>query len=125
MEFPPSTFTSRLSTSALQLIDRPFDHRPIGKERFDKSPDLVGQMKKTLPKLTEFFSIPLALYAHDLIAYRYPRKDQEKNEHIQKIFSFWNRKISQSPEQRSLAGLRGAGRSPFRYFLLSESQGRC
>ena len=52
MELPPSTFTSRLSTSALQLIQRPFDHRPIRKEWFDQSPDLVGQMKKALPKLT-------------------------------------------------------------------------
>ena len=57
MELPPSTFTSRLSTFSLELIDRPFDHRPIGKERFDKPPDLVSQMKKGLPKLTEFFSI--------------------------------------------------------------------
>jgi hypothetical protein len=86
MEFPPSTFTSRLSTFALQLIDRPFDHRPIGKERFDKSPDLVGQMKKALPKLTESLSIPFILYAHHLIACRYPRKDQEKNEDTQKYF---------------------------------------
>jgi hypothetical protein len=84
MELPPSTFTSRLSTPALQLIDRPFDHRPIGKKRFDKPPDLVGQMKKTLPKLTESLSIPLILYAHNLIAYRYPRKDQEKNEPTKK-----------------------------------------
>jgi hypothetical protein len=86
MQLPPSTFTSRLSTSALQLIDRPFDHRPIKKEWFDKPPDLVGQMKKTLPKLTEFRSIPFILYAHNLIAYRYPKKDQEKNEDTQKSF---------------------------------------
>jgi hypothetical protein len=71
MELPPSTFTARLSTSALQLIDRPFDHRPIRKERFDKSLDLTGQMKKGLPKPTEFLSVRLFLYAHKLITYRF------------------------------------------------------
>jgi len=86
MQLPPSTFTSRLSASALQLIDRPLDHRPVGKERFHKSPDLAGQMKKTSPKLTELFSIPSILYAHMLIAYRYSTKDQEKNEGTQKYF---------------------------------------
>jgi hypothetical protein len=65
MELPPSTFTDWLSTSAFQLIDRPFDHRPIRKERFDKSLDLVGQMKKSLPKLTESFSLCFLLYAHN------------------------------------------------------------
>jgi hypothetical protein len=64
MEFPPGTFTARLSTSALQLIDRPFDHRSIGKERLDKTLDLAGQVKKSLPKLTEFLSISFLLYAH-------------------------------------------------------------
>jgi hypothetical protein len=86
MQLPPSTFTSRLSTSALQLIDRPLDYRPVGKERFHKPPDLAGQMKKTLPKLTEFFSIPFILYAHILIAYRYLKKGQGKNEGTQKYF---------------------------------------
>jgi hypothetical protein len=93
MQLPPSTFTSRLSTSTLQLIDRPFDHRPIGKERFDKSPYLVGQMKKTLPKLTEFLSIPFILYAHDLIAYRYAKKDQEKMKTLKNLFLGIYRKI--------------------------------
>jgi len=43
-------------------------------------------MKKTLPKLTEFFSIPFILYAHVLIAYRYLKKGQGKNEDTQKSF---------------------------------------
>jgi hypothetical protein len=71
MQLPPSTFTARLSTPSLQLIDRPFDHRPIGKERFDQSLNLAGQMKESLPKLTEFLSVSFVLYAHILIAYRF------------------------------------------------------
>jgi hypothetical protein len=93
MELPPSTFTSRLSTFSLELIDRPFDHRPIGKERFHKSPDLVGQMKKSLAKLTEFLSIFFILYAHNLIAYRNPKEDQEKNEALKNLFLGIYRKI--------------------------------
>ena len=56
---------------APKLIDRPFDHRPIGKERFDKSLDLTGQMKKGLPKPTEFLSVCSLLYAHKLITYSF------------------------------------------------------
>jgi hypothetical protein len=93
MQLPPSTFTSRLSTSALQLIDRPLDHRSVGEERFHKSPDLAGQMKKTLPKLTEFFSISFILYAHILIAYRYSTEDQEKMKALRNIFLEICRKI--------------------------------
>jgi len=66
MELSPSTFTSRLSTSALQLIDRAFDHWPIGKQSFHKSLDLAGQAKKRLPKLTEFLSVRSILYAHNI-----------------------------------------------------------
>jgi hypothetical protein len=87
MELPPSTFTSRLSTLTLQLIDRPFDHRPIGKERLDDLPDLPSQMKKALPKPTDCLPISFFLYAHDLIAYRLGNKSQEKNESPQKFFS--------------------------------------
>jgi hypothetical protein len=86
MELPPSTFTPRLSTSALQLIDRPFDHRLIGKERFDQGPDLPGQTEKSLPKPTEFFPVSFTLYVHSLIAYRLLKKSQGKNEGPQKFF---------------------------------------
>jgi len=64
MKLPTSTPTPRLSTSALQFIDRPFDHRPIGKEGFDEPLDLVGQMKKGLPKPTELLLVSFMLYAH-------------------------------------------------------------
>jgi hypothetical protein len=64
MELTLSTFTPRLSTSALQFIDRPFDHRPIGKEGFDQPLRLVGQMKKGLPKPTELLSVCFLLHAH-------------------------------------------------------------
>jgi len=68
MQLPPSTLTARLSTSALQLIDRPFDHRSIGEERLDNPLDLASQLGKRLPKLTEFLSVLLILYAHISIA---------------------------------------------------------
>jgi hypothetical protein len=64
MELPPSTFTPWLSTSALQLIDCAFDHRPIGKEGFHEPLDLVGQMKKGLSKPTNLLSVCFPLYAH-------------------------------------------------------------
>jgi hypothetical protein len=64
MELPPSTFTSRLSTPALQFIDCAFDHGPSGKERFHESLDLAGQMKQGLPKPTHLLSVCLSLYAH-------------------------------------------------------------
>jgi len=122
MELPPSTFTSRLSTSALQLIDRPFDHRPIRKKRFHQAPDLVGQMKKTLPKLTEFLSIPFTLYAHSIIAYRYRRKTQEKNEPTKKIP---HPGIEKSLSRRNSDPWQDYERLEvfsFKRFLLSESQ---
>jgi len=86
MQLPPSTLTARLSTSALQLIDCPFDHRSIGEERFDNPLDLASQLGKRLPKLTEFFSIPLILYAHRYITYRFRNKSQGKNEPPQNFF---------------------------------------
>jgi hypothetical protein len=64
MEIPTSTFTPRLSASAPKLIDRPFDHRPIGEQRFNEPLDLASQMKKGLPKPTEFLSVCFLLYAH-------------------------------------------------------------
>jgi len=71
MKLTPSTFTARLTTSALQFIDRPLDHRPIGKQRLNNSFDLAGQMKKSLPKSTELLSVCFLLYAHKYIAYRF------------------------------------------------------
>jgi hypothetical protein len=64
MELPPGALAARLATPALQFIDCPLDHRSIGKERFDKPPDLAGKAKKGLTKLTELFSILSLLYAH-------------------------------------------------------------
>jgi hypothetical protein len=93
MELPPSTFTSRLSTLPLQLIDRPFDPRPIGEERLDDLPDLPSQMKKALSKPTDLLWVSLLLYAHKLIAYRLRNKRQEKNEAPQKFFLGNERKI--------------------------------
>jgi hypothetical protein len=57
MKLTPSAFTPRLSTSALQFIDRPLDDRPIRKKRFNDPLDLVSQTKKGLPKPTEFLSV--------------------------------------------------------------------
>jgi hypothetical protein len=86
MELPLSTFTSRLSTPALQLIGRPFNHRPIGEERLDDPLDLLSQTKKTLSKPTDLLPVSFLLYAHYLITYRLRNKSQEKNEVLQKIF---------------------------------------
>jgi len=65
MQIPPRAFTPRLSTLSLELIDRPFDYRPIGEQRFNEPLDLARQMKKGLPKPTEFLSVCFLLYAHN------------------------------------------------------------
>jgi hypothetical protein len=64
MELTLSTFTPRLSTSALQFIDCAFNHWPIGKEGFHEPLDLAGQMKKRLSKPTNLLSVCFPLYAH-------------------------------------------------------------
>jgi hypothetical protein len=79
MELPPSAFTSWLSALTLQFIDRPFDDRPIGKQRFYQSLDLAGQTEKSLAKLTEFLTVCFSLYAHKYITYRFQTKSQGKN----------------------------------------------
>jgi hypothetical protein len=57
MEFSPSTSTPRFSTTTLQFIDRPFDDRLIRKKRFEDPLELASQMKKRLPKPTEFLPV--------------------------------------------------------------------
>jgi len=62
MELPLSGFASWLSTFALELIDRSFDHRLMGKEGLYKLPDLIAESNKALPKATELVSVYLTLY---------------------------------------------------------------
>jgi len=57
MKLTLGAFASGLSTSALHLVDRPFDHRPIGKEGFNEPFDFVAEMKQALPKPTESLSL--------------------------------------------------------------------
>jgi hypothetical protein len=64
MQLPPSTPTSRLSTSATKLIDRAFDHRPIGKEGLNEPLHLVDELNKGLAEPAEFLSVCSMLYAH-------------------------------------------------------------
>jgi hypothetical protein len=64
MELALGTSTAWLTTLALKLIDRPFDHSLIGKEGFDKLADLIGQTSKRLSKPTEPLSVRPVLYAH-------------------------------------------------------------
>jgi hypothetical protein len=57
MKLALGAFASGFSTSTLQFIDCSFDHRSIGKERFDEPLEIVAKMKKGLPKPTEFLSL--------------------------------------------------------------------
>jgi hypothetical protein len=68
MELTLSTFASWLSAFAFQFIDRSSDNVLIGKRRLDKLPDLIIQSFKGLPKLTEFSSFCITLYAHFYIS---------------------------------------------------------
>jgi hypothetical protein len=97
MKLPLSTLTSRLSTSALQLIDCPFDHRSVGKEGLSQPPHLVDELNKGLAKLAEpslfsFYSVCSLLYKHT----DFETKIMEKINPL-KNFSIGNRKeISRS-----------------------------
>jgi hypothetical protein len=64
MKLALRAFTTRLAALPPKLIDCPFDYRPIGEGRLDQPLDLLGQVKKPLPKLTESLAIWLVLYAH-------------------------------------------------------------
>jgi hypothetical protein len=64
MKLTLSTLAPGFAAFALELIDRPFDHRPIRKKGFDKPLHLLYDLEKGVPKPTEFFSCCLALYAH-------------------------------------------------------------
>ena len=79
MELPLSTFTSRFSALSLELIDRSFDDRIRGKERFDKFPDLVGEINKRLAKSREFLPFRLSLYAQYIINIQIIPKKSSKN----------------------------------------------
>jgi hypothetical protein len=65
MKLPLSTLTPWLSAFALQLIDRAFDHRPIGEEGFNKPPHLVEELNQGVAKAAEFLLCGFALYAHN------------------------------------------------------------
>ena len=68
VEFALSTFASWFSTLALELIDRSFDHRLIGKKGLNKLPDLISESNKRLSKLTEFTPVCSTLYSHYYIS---------------------------------------------------------
>src|SRR5512137_2283560 len=50
MKLPLGTFTPWLSAFALQFIDRPFDHRPIGEEGFHQRPHLLQELNQGVTK---------------------------------------------------------------------------
>ena len=68
MELALSALASWLSTFALELIDRSFDHRLMRKKGPDKLPDLIGELNKGLSESTEFLSVCSVLYAHKYIS---------------------------------------------------------
>ena len=78
MEFSLFTFTSRFTTFAFQLIDRAFDHRRIGEERFYDFSDLRGKKRQGLAELGEFLFFFLALYAQYIISIQVLTKNASK-----------------------------------------------
>lgn len=87
MELALSASASRLSTFALEIIDRSFDHKLIGEEGLDKLPDLVGESNKRLPKSTEFLPVCLILYAHYYISIQIIMQiASEKSTSLKKLF---------------------------------------
>jgi hypothetical protein len=64
MQLALCTLAARLSTFALEFIDRSFDYRPIGEERVKKLPNLIREMNEGLPKAAKLTLICFRLYAH-------------------------------------------------------------
>jgi len=125
VQLASSTFTSRLSTPALQLIDRSFDHGSVRKEGVNESLEIVGQMEKGLSEATEPLSIGPRLYAHILLAYRFEHKSQEKNESSKNFFQQRRRRtlgVVQIPIYSVVKTHRE--KLPRTASLLSESQAR-
>ena len=78
MEFSFFTFTSRFTTLAFQLIDRAFDDRLIGEERFYDFSDLRGKKSQGLAELGEFLFVFIALYAQYIISIQVLSKNARK-----------------------------------------------
>jgi len=79
MELAFSAFASRLTTLAFELIDRSFDHRLRGKERFDKLSYLVREINKRLAESGEVLSFRFLLYAQYIISIQISMKNASIN----------------------------------------------
>jgi len=78
VEFSFCTLTSRFTTLAFQLIDRTFDHRLIGEERFNDFSDFRWEKGQGLAEPGEFLFIFLALYAQYIISIQILAKNASK-----------------------------------------------
>ena len=78
MKLALRALASRFSALALELIDRSFDDRLIGKERFNKFSYLVGEMNERLAESREFLPIGPCLYAHYIISIQIEIKKASK-----------------------------------------------
>jgi hypothetical protein len=65
MQLTLGTLAPGFAALALELIDRPFDHRLIGKKGFDELSNFSCKTNQRLTETTELFSIPFCLYAHN------------------------------------------------------------
>ena len=72
MQLALCTLAARLSTFALEFIDRSFDYRPIGEERVDKLSNLISELNKGLPKSAKLTFICFRLYAHYSVSIQIP-----------------------------------------------------
>ena len=78
MEFSLFTFTSRFTTLAFQLIDRAFDDRLRGEDRFYDFSDFRRKKSQGLAELGEFLFFFLALYAQYIISIQVLTKNASK-----------------------------------------------
>jgi len=79
MKFAPGASALRLSALALQLVDRSFDQRLIRQQGREYTSELISELDQALSEAGELLPGSPILYAHKHIAYRFARKEQEKN----------------------------------------------
>jgi hypothetical protein len=71
-------FTPRLATFALQVVDRSPHQWLVRDQRLDQGSNLHSKLDERLPEPRKLLLVHPALYAHNISAYSFEDKIQEK-----------------------------------------------